>query len=55
MSLAAAAQEVIWLKQILSSLKIFQKTTVKLYQDNQGAITIAMNPISHQRTKRIDV
>ena len=29
--------------------------TIGLFEDNQGAITIAENPISGGRTKRIDV
>jgi hypothetical protein len=36
---------------MLSSLKIFQKTTVKIYQGNQCAIALVKSPIFHQRTK----
>ncbi len=28
---------------------------MKIYQDNQGAIALAKNPIFHQRTKHIDI
>ena len=55
MSLAAAVHEVIWLKRMLSSLKIYPNSKVKIYQDNQGAIALAKNPIFHQRTKHIDI
>jgi hypothetical protein len=55
MSLSAAVQEIIWLKKMLSNLKIYPESKVKIYQDNQGAIALAKNPIFHQRTKHIDI
>ena len=33
----------------------FANETIELFEDNQGAITIAENPISWGRTKNIDV
>jgi hypothetical protein len=55
MSLTAAVQEVIWLKRMLSNLKVYSKSKVVIFQDNQGAIALAKNPIFHQRTKHIDI
>lgn len=40
---------------MLSNLKIYPESKVKIYQDNQGAIALAKNPIFHQRTKHIDI
>ncbi len=53
MSLTAAVQEVIWLKRMLSNLKVYSKSKVVIFQDNQGAIALAKNPIFHQRTKHM--
>jgi hypothetical protein len=55
MSLTAAVQEVIWLKRMLSNLKVYSKSKVVIFQENQGAIAFAKNPIFHQRTKHIDI
>jgi hypothetical protein len=40
-------------KKLLSNLKIYPESKVKIYQDNQGAIALAKNPIFHQRTKHM--
>ena len=41
--------------QLLSDLKVPQDHPTVLMKDNQGAICIAKNPVSHARTKHIDV
>jgi hypothetical protein len=55
MGLSAATQEAIWLKRLLSELKMYEDKTVVIHQDNQGAIALAKNPVFHQRTKHIDL
>ncbi len=55
MNLTAAVQEVIWLKRMLSKLKVISKSKVVIFQDNQGTIALAENPVFHQRTKHIDI
>ena len=54
-ALSAAAQEAIWLQQLISELlnKDIQETTV--LEDNQAAICLAKNPQVHGRTKHIDI
>ena len=54
-ALSAAAQEVIWLRRLVTSLGIRSDTPTKIYEDNQSAIDIAKNPKHHGRTKHIDV
>ena len=55
-ALCLAAQEAIWLKSLLlKSLGLKQSKAIKLYGDNQGAITLTRNPKTHYRTKHIDI
>ena len=54
-ALSSATQELVWLHRLLSDIgEVFQDPTV-LYEDNQGAISVANNPIIHARTKHIDI
>ena len=39
----------------MSDIKATPKTPTIIKEDNQGTITIARNPISHARTKHIDI
>ena len=55
MGLSTAVQEAIWLKKLLKEFKIYPDESVTIYQDNQGAIALAKNPVFHQRTKHIDI
>ena len=47
--------EAIWIKRLLEELKIEYKAPVQLYCDNQSTISIAHNPIHHDRTKHVEV
>ena len=44
-----------WIRRLLSDLTAIQGQATVLTEDNQGAISIAKNPVSHSRTKHIDV
>ena len=54
-ALSSAAQEVVWLKQLLQDLKENGKQPITIMEDNQGAIAMAKNPVAHRRTKHIDI
>ena len=54
-ALSAATQEAVWLSRLLSDIKAPPQTPILIKEDNQGTISIARNPISHSRTKHIDV
>lgn len=54
-ALTMAAQEAVWIRRLLTDLKVPQDHPTVLMEDNQGAICIAKNPVSHSRTKHIDV
>ena len=55
MSLARAMQECIYLEQMLDNLDKYKYTKTKIYEDNQGTIAIARNPVHRQRCKHIDI
>ncbi|RVW23150.1 Cycloartenol synthase [Vitis vinifera] len=54
-SLAAAANQAIWLRKLLADLGQEQSSPTELYCDNKSAISIAQNPVHHGRTKHINV
>ena len=47
--------EGMWIKRILEELKFPQSKPIKIYCDNKAAISIAHNPVLHDRTKHIEV
>ena len=54
MALCAAAQEAMFLRNILNDMGFPQPPTV-IYEDNQPAIHIAENRVTSQRSKHIDI
>lgn len=50
----AAANEVVWFKQLLSDVG-YPQDTVPIYEDNQACIALSKNPQDHKRTKHIQV
>ena len=54
-ALSVATQEAVWLRRMLDDLQAKPKDPTVLMEDNSGAIAIAKNPVSHARTKHIDV
>ena len=47
--------EVLWIKQLLEELKVASPLPMKVFCDNKVVITIAHNPVLHDRTKHIEV
>ena len=47
--------EGIWLKRVLKELKISDEEPMKMFCDNQSAISIAKNPVNHDRTKHVEI
>ena len=54
-AMAQGVCELLWLKIILEDLKIKWDGPMRLYCDNKSAISIAHNPVQHDRTKHIEV
>lgn len=47
--------ELLWLRRLLDELKVIPVTPMKLYCDSKAAISIANNPVQHDRTKHIEI
>ena len=54
-ALAHGICEGIWLQRMLEELKIFTSYTMKILCDNKAAISIAKNPVHHDRTKHVEI
>jgi len=54
-SMAHGICEMIWLKKMMEELKKLFVLPMKLYCDNKAAISIAHNPVQHDRTKHVEV
>jgi len=60
MALTEATKELKWIRTLLAELgytngKSEDQTPTDLYSDNQSAIALAKNPVSHARAKHIDL
>lgn len=54
-AMAQGICELLWLKIILEDLKIKWDGPMRLYCDNKSAISIAHNPVQHDRTKHVEI
>ncbi|PON82508.1 hypothetical protein TorRG33x02_217530, partial [Trema orientale] len=54
-SLANGISELLWVKMLLEELQAPKIMPLKLYCDNKAAISIAHNPVHHDRTKHVEV
>ena len=55
-ALAAAVQESLYLSQLIIDLGVSsQNEPILIYEDNQGTIALANNPVHRQRSKHIDI
>ena len=52
---AAAIQEVLWLRGVLSELGLYTQMGSLVYGDNQSTIAVSKNGIKGERTKHVDV
>jgi hypothetical protein len=53
--MAQGVCELLWMKIILDDLKIEYVAPMRLFCDNKSAISIAHNPVQHDRTKHIEI
>ncbi len=54
-ALAATIQECLYLTQLLSGIDKQVYVLPRVYEDNQGTIALAENPVSRQRCKHVDI
>ena len=52
---STATQEAVWLRRLLADMGEPPEGPTEIYEDNQGAISIAKSPVGHARTKHIDI
>ena len=55
MSISLASQECVYLLFLVKSLGLDLDGPILLQGDNHGAIKLAQNPITHSRSKHIDI
>lgn len=55
MALAATIQECLYLTQLLQGMDSSDCAPPKVWEDNQGAIALAKNPVNRQRCKHVDI
>jgi hypothetical protein len=55
MAACAAAQESVWLLQLLQELSCIFINPIIIFEDNKACIAFTKNPSNHQRTKHISV
>ena len=54
-AMAVSLCEMIWIRSLLSELRLFRKNPLQLWCDNKSAINIANNPAQHDRTKHVKI
>ena len=54
-AIAIGVAEMLWLRNLLVELKVNQENQMMLWCDNKSAISIANNPVQHDRTKHIEI
>ena len=54
-AMAQGVCELLWMKIILDDLKIKYEAPMGLAFDNKSAISIAHNPVQHDRTKHVEI
>ena len=53
-ALAAATQEALWMRQLISEMKAEHPKSIVIHEDNQFAISMTRNPL-HGRSKHISI
>ena len=55
MALSVATQEAIWLRHLQEELGVTNTGPTLIFEDNQGAISMAKNPVFHKRMKHVQI
>ena len=55
MALSVATQEAVWLRHLQEELGVTEMGPTHIYEDNQGATSMAKNPVFHKRTKHVQI
>ncbi|KAH9715988.1 hypothetical protein KPL71_021282 [Citrus sinensis] len=52
---AAAVNQALWLRKLMTDLKMIQDYATEIFVDNQAAIAISNNPVFHGKTKHFKI
>ena len=55
MALSLATQEALWLRRLVDEMGNPDQEATVIFENNQGAIVTAHNPVFHRRTKHIQI
>ena len=55
MALSQATQEAVWLRRLLEELGKESQSLITIMEDNQAAISTALNLVFHRKTKHIHI
>jgi hypothetical protein len=53
--MALGVCEILWVRNLLSELKVMRKGPSRLHCDNKSALNINNNPVQHDRTKHVEI
>jgi hypothetical protein len=53
--MSLGVSEMIWVRNLLGKLKLLRNECLNLWCDNKSAISIAHNPVQHDRTKHVEI
>ena len=54
-ALSQGLSEMLWVKHLLGELKLLRKGPLRVWCNNQSAISIANNPVQYDRTKYVKI
>jgi hypothetical protein len=54
-AMSQGLSEMLWVRNLLSELKVLRKGPLNVWCDNKSAISIANNPVQHDRTKHVEI
>ena len=54
-AVATVVNQALWLRKLMTDLKMVQDDATKIFVDNQVAIAISKNPVFHGRTKHFKI
>ena len=53
--MAQGVCKLLWLQKLLKEMRLSEGSKSTLYCDNKAAISIAHNPVQHDRTKHVEI
>ena len=54
-AMSQGLNEMLWVRNLLSDLKLLREGPLNVWCDNRSAICIANNPVQHDRTKHVEI